>query len=281
MSDHDEVRELLELAAVEPGGLDRLEAGDTPDATMVVGHLAGCPACLEEMARLRRADTLLRPILAAQPDPALRDRTLALVRAVGVERGEQPELVAVPSAPPETEVRPAGEPESIGRAPSGRRAVGVPAWVGTLAAALVIGLVGGALLAGGGASGGDTDTAAALESVAGETATLLAADDAIEIVLLDATGTPEGSAVMSPSADRILVTATGLDEPAPGTEYRCWVAVGEAQTTIGTMRWAGSVAWWTGDAVIPANVPSGVVYGVSLVEVGSSDPGTVVLTGGS
>jgi hypothetical protein len=27
-------------------------------------------------------------------------------------------------------------------------------------------------------------------------------------------------------------------------------------------------------------VPSGVVYGVSLVEVGSSDPGTVVLTGG-
>ena len=47
----------------------------------------GCPACLEELARLRRADALLRPILAAEPDPALRERTLGLVRAVGVTRG--------------------------------------------------------------------------------------------------------------------------------------------------------------------------------------------------
>ena len=30
--DHNEVRELLEDAAVEPGGLERLMAGDTPNA---------------------------------------------------------------------------------------------------------------------------------------------------------------------------------------------------------------------------------------------------------
>ena len=30
--EHREARELLELAAVEPTGLDRLAAGDTPDA---------------------------------------------------------------------------------------------------------------------------------------------------------------------------------------------------------------------------------------------------------
>ncbi len=86
MSDHRDVREALQAAAVEPGGLDRLEAGDTAEAALVVGHLAGCPECLEEMARLRRADTLLRPILASEPDPALRERTLAFVRELGVRR---------------------------------------------------------------------------------------------------------------------------------------------------------------------------------------------------
>ena len=50
--DHDAVREQLELAAVEPDGLERLMAGDTPTAQAVAGHLAGCPACTR---RARRA----------------------------------------------------------------------------------------------------------------------------------------------------------------------------------------------------------------------------------
>jgi hypothetical protein len=253
MSPHEEVRELLELAVVEPGGLDRLEAGDTPEAAMVVGHLAGCPDCLEEMARLRRVDTLLRPILTAEPDPALRERTLAHVRAVGVERDPGPQ-------------RP-------------RRAIGMPAWVATLAAVLVIGLVGGGLLARNGSSGGGGDTAAALGAVTGETAKLVAADDAREVVLVDASGTPAGTVIFSASEGRLLVTASHLDDPAAGTEYRCWVEVAGARTTIGTMHWASAVAWWTGDVAIPTTVPAGVVYGVSLVVPGSSDPGTVVLTG--
>ena len=53
--DHDATREQLELAAVEPGGLDRLMAGDTATAQAVAAHLAGCPACTEELARLERA----------------------------------------------------------------------------------------------------------------------------------------------------------------------------------------------------------------------------------
>ena len=43
--DHNDVRELLEDAAVEPGGLERLMAGDTPNAALVAGHLAGCADC--------------------------------------------------------------------------------------------------------------------------------------------------------------------------------------------------------------------------------------------
>ncbi len=278
MSDHDEVRELLELAAVEPGGLDRLEAGDTPEAVLVVGHVAGCPACLEEMARLRLAETLLRPIVAAEPDPALRERTLAFVRAVGVARDVQP-----PSAPePPRMPAPAPEPEPIATArgrPGRRRSVGIPAWGGTLAAALVIGLLGGALLVGGGGDN-DGDAAAALETVARETTVLMSADDAREVVLVDGVGVPAGMLVLSPSAGRLLVTATGLDEPPAGSEYRCWVAVDGVPTTLGTMRWTGSVAWWAGTVAIPAEMPTRVTYGVSLVEEGLPGPGRVLLTGG-
>ena len=41
--DHDATREQLELAAVEPGGLERLMAGDTVAAQAVAAHVAGLP----------------------------------------------------------------------------------------------------------------------------------------------------------------------------------------------------------------------------------------------
>ena len=59
--DHDEVLELLQDAAIEPGGLERLMAGDTPTAGAVAGHLAGCSSCTAELERLRRSVGLIRP----------------------------------------------------------------------------------------------------------------------------------------------------------------------------------------------------------------------------
>ncbi len=285
MNEHEEIRELMELAAVEPDGLDRLEAGDTPGSAVVVGHLVGCSDCLDEMARLRRAETLLRPILASEPDPGLRERTLALVRAVGVARdGISATAVAYADGRLAPMQQSAAAPDPLAQADDRRegrrrRAVGVPAWAATLAAALVVGLLGGALLVGNGAPGGGGDAAVALQEVAGETTTLMAASDVQEVVLVDAAGTPAGSVVLSASAGRLLVTATALDEPTNGAEYRCWVQVGDTRTPIGTMRWAAGVAWWTGPVAIPADLPPGVVYGVSLVTAGSSDAETVELTG--
>ena len=84
--DHAEARELLDIAAVEPGGLDRLVAGDTPAATALAGHLAGCPDCSEEFSRLRVSATVLRDVIATQPPAELRARTLAFVAAVGRPR---------------------------------------------------------------------------------------------------------------------------------------------------------------------------------------------------
>src|SRR4051812_21814620 len=84
--DHAEAREILELAAVEPDGLARLTAGDTPEAAALAGHLAGCAECTQEMARLRRVAGIVRGVVRTTPPPELRERTLAFVRAVGRDR---------------------------------------------------------------------------------------------------------------------------------------------------------------------------------------------------
>lgn len=294
MSDHGDVRAALEIAAVEPGGLDRLEAGDTAEAAAIVGHLAGCAECLEEMARLRRAETLLRPIIAESPDPALRERTLAYVRALGTDRGGAAAVPVVPGAPTGlgvpsdaavqapsdpvlADLVPAGPALTVG--PAARRrsqSVGLRAWAVSLAAVLVVGVFGGVLL--GGAASGD-DAAAALDAVTREMAALGAAGDAREAVLVDETGTPAGMLLVSPSAGRVVVAATGLAEPPPGVEHRCWVELDGERRVLGTMRRAGTVDWWAGDVALPAEIPPGVVYGVSLVPSGAEGPGSVVLTG--
>ena len=77
--DHSEVRELLEDAAIEPGGLERLMAGDTPTASIVAGHLAGCADCTEELERLRRSVGLIRPTIRLVPPAELKARSLAKI----------------------------------------------------------------------------------------------------------------------------------------------------------------------------------------------------------
>ncbi len=123
MMECSEVREILEIATVEPGGFDRLTAGDTPEAATVAGHLAACPACAEELARLHRADSILRPILATMPSFELRARVLDQVRAVGRDRG-----TAQAAAPTVVDADP-GQP--VGAVP----AVGEPVAAASVAAA--------------------------------------------------------------------------------------------------------------------------------------------------
>ena len=84
--EHAEALERIEIAAAEPEGLDRLMAGDTPDAAAVAGHLAGCPSCAVGAAADPPDGRLARDVISAEPDPALRERTLAFVRAVGRDR---------------------------------------------------------------------------------------------------------------------------------------------------------------------------------------------------
>jgi hypothetical protein len=77
----------------------------------------------------------------------------------------------------------------------------------------------------------------------------------------------------------MVVSAAGLAVPPEGAEYRCWVEVDGVRRALGSMWMAGEVAWWAGDVALPASLPPGVVYGVSLVEEDSPGPGSLVLTG--
>ena len=122
--DHDASREQLELAALEPAGLDRLMAGDTPIAQAVAAHLAGCPACSDELARLERTSRLVREVVRAMPPADLRDRTFAAVRAGGVQRGVGGIALALPPTA-------GGAVPPVGGVP-GRSSLG---WVAAIAAA--------------------------------------------------------------------------------------------------------------------------------------------------
>ena len=278
MMEHQDVRAALEIAAVEPGGLDRLAAGEEADAAALAGHLAICAGCADELTRLRRADLLIRPAIAMSPPPELRARTLGYVRAVGRERGASGTAPTTLETAPVPANRGAGLDRSQASAARqrGRRA----AWPAAVAAALVIGLAGGLLAAGGRAAPDLSDAAVALTEVSHESAALLGAPDAARVTLWDSAGAARGSIVVAKSAGRMVAVAVDLPDPGAGREYRCWVDVGGVRTRLGTMWLTGSVAWWNGPAALPAGLGPGARFGVSLVTVASGGPGDPVLSGG-
>jgi anti-sigma factor RsiW len=267
--DHETTRELLELAAVEPDGLDRLRAGDTPQAQAVAAHLAGCPACTDELARLERTAVLLRATLRELPEPNLKERTLDAVRASGVRRSVAPPEAA---APP---VSIAGRQAATrGR---GRTALG---WIGTVAAAVVISVVATTLIVGARVDeriASQTDTIDALEAVTLATFQLSAQPDARRFALAGPGNGAYGQLIFSPSTSEVVVVATGLTPPAAGAEYRCWVEEAGDRERVGKMYFSGDLAYWVGPAPAVEGLVGDAIFGVSLVDAsGTVDPQPVL-----
>lgn len=291
--DHTEVRELLEDAAIEPGGLERLMAGDTPTASIVAGHLAGCADCSEELERLRRSVSLIRPTVRLVPPPELRERTLAYVAALGRPRGTP--VVAAAAAPeagaggPSAATMPlittlAPAATAAARARSNRLG-----WLAGLAAALIVAVGGTAFVVN--ASHAATtqalaDEVDALGDVARWTLRVDAQPDVRRIELTSAAGAPTtgspatGSLVFSPTSTELVVVAEHLAPAPAGHEYRCWVEVAGQRSAIGRMFFGGDLAYWVGKVGQVAGLPDGARFGVSLVDLGStSAPGEPVLVG--
>ena len=269
--DHAEALERIEIAAVEPQGLERLTAGDTPDSAAVAGHLAGCPTCVAELARVRRSSAIAREIVHAQPDPALRERTLAYVRALGRERGRSgggPQGAFVADRPPA--LAPFARP---------RRRF---AWAAGRAAAL--GVAGALGFAAGGAwpsDQGNRDREVALLQDATASAMRIAGQPDARAVTLAATtagAAGGGSLVFSASSGELVMTATGLAPLEAGAEYGCWVEVDGERRRLGRMYWAGNLWAWAGPADGLADLPAGTAFGVALVAAGGGD-GQPVLAG--
>ena len=272
--DHDAVREQMELAAVEPDGLDRLMAGDTPTAQAVAGHLAGCPACTEELGRLQRSAALVRDTVQVLPPADLKARTLAAIRAEGVLRPLPSVAVDAPAAPAvgatPTPV-PVSEQVALDRR---RRLAPVLGWVATIAAAVVLSVVAASYLVGSRVDSQLATQQAAikgLQEITTATLTVTAQPDA-EHVALASVSDPEvyGGITYSPSTAELVVVANGLTPPPDGLEYRCWVEVGGERQRVGKMFFNEDLAFWVGPAPAISGVSSGATFGVSLVDAAGS-----------
>ena len=288
--DHDAAREQLELAALEPAGIDRLMAGDTATAQAVAAHLAGCPECSDELARLEPASRLIAAVIREAPPAGLRDRTVATVRALGRPRG-----VLIPAAaagPASSERSAATSPTPVavmplaGRASSAGRRRAVIGWVAVIAAAVVLSVATTSIVVGSRVDqrlAAQTDTIGVLEEVTIATLRVTAAPDARHVALAG-TSDPSlnGTLVFSPSTAELVVVATGLKQPPDGQEYRCWVERAGQRKPVGKMFFSDELSYWIGPVPALSGVSSGATFGVSLVDAsGAPVDATPVLVGRS
>ena len=297
--EHAEALERIEIAAAEPEGLERLMAGDTADAASIAGHLAGCPGCTAELARIRRTATVAREVIRTAPDPALRARTLAYVKAAGVPRGLRADGAAAP--PAVDELRPAAEaasgaarpasssvtPVSIDAERPGRTAARLRLAVTALAATLVIAIGTGAALYRNAAAEADAALQekdaqiAVLEETSLTSVRVSAQPDARQIELAAAAGAGDatGTLLFSPSGGELVAVATNLEPEREDQEYGCWVEVDGTRTRLGRMYWAGDLWAWAGPVAGLGDIPPGATFGVSLGPVGGGGDAAPVLTG--
>jgi hypothetical protein len=272
--DHEGTREQLELAAIEPGGLERLTAGDTATAQAVAAHLAGCPSCSDELVRLQRAATIIRDAVREQPPADLKARTLAAIRAEGVRR---PIVVAAvpagfPAGAPAVAAAPEPTPVPIEAARMSDRRSTRNRWigfVGTIAAAVLLSVVTTTGIVNNRVDGelaAQGVTIAALEHVAAATMNVSAEPDAEYVAMKGSDPALDGDLIYSPSTIELVVLADGLTPPLSGQEYRCWVEINGQREPVGKMFFSAHLAYWTGPAPELKGVSDGATFGVSLVD---------------
>jgi anti-sigma-K factor RskA len=286
--DHAEALERIEIAAAEPEGLERLMAGDTPDAAAVAGHLAGCDSCQAQLVAIRRTAVLARRVIEAEPDPELKERTLAFIREVGRDRSGRPATAspaAAPSAPAETpppNVVPMDRPASPhvpGRPVRVRRWIAVGAMAAAVVIALAAGFAGGSIVSPGSQS--VQQEVAVLRETTQGTIRVSAQPDAQKVALVATDAAPsgaEGTVLFSGTSGELVMVATGLSAPPAGMEYGCWIETNGERRRIGKMYPGGELHAWVGDVDGLDNLPAGSVFGVSLSPIGGG-AGQVVLTG--
>ncbi len=166
------------------------------------------------------------------------------------------------------------EPVPLHSTPGRGRRWRVAGWIGSVAAAVVLSVATTSVIVG---SRVDDQLAAqgrkitGLERVTASTMKITAQPDSEQVVLAGVTDpTIAGSLVYSPSTTQLVIVADGLEPPAPGLEYRCWVEVNGTRHRVGRMFFGDDLAYWTGASSAVSGVSEDATFGVSLVE--ASDP---------
>jgi len=264
--DHAEALELIEEAALEPGGLDRLMSGDTTESAALAGHLVGCADCTAMLAATRRTAEALRLVASETPSADLRARTLALIAAVGRPRGEGAGEALEGAGAAQVSFR------SSARQGSRRRLA-----VAALGAAAVF-----ALLAAGSFVAADLQgqleqtrrEASHLRELSAEIGTLLQQPKVRLVALRGQDGVPSGALVFDPASSRIAILTDDLPPPAAGMEYRCWVELDGQREPVGRMWFEGGLAYWAGENAGVATWPAGTSFGISLeaIDEPASEP---------
>ena len=260
--DHEATRELLDLAAVEPGGLERLMAGDTPSAQAVAAHLAGCSDCSAELARLERASSLIRQVVRDQPPADLRERTLSAVRAAGVRRTSAVGQDLVPAS-------------STGAGATDRRRSVNLGWVAAIAAAVLISVAATWVTINASIDQRlerQAETVEALQDVTIATLQVTGQQDSRRVALAGSGAGLSGDLIFSPSTSELVVVATGLTEPPAGQEYRCWVDLGGGRERVGKMFFSDDLAYWVGPVAAIEGLSGHARFGVSLVNLEGPTP---------
>lgn len=271
--EHEAVIEAIELAAVEPGGLDRLVAGDTATSQAVAAHLAGCATCVAELAAIDRDSRVIADVVATSPAADLRERTLAAVRELGVPRGVVAPAAMAASAEGAATSAPATSVPATSAADARVRRGTRLGWVAAIAAVVVLAVGVTSVVLNDRARtdlAAQKDTIQSLHLVAATTMAVAAEPDATSVRLA---GTVDpalaGSILFSPTSTELVVVATGLTEPPAGQEYNCWMDAGSGRVRVGKMFFGDGLAYWVGESGAVAGLDSPAMFGVSLVRVGS------------
>ena len=275
--DHAEVRELLDVAATEPGGVDGWLAGASADAARVSAHLAGCQACRTELDDLRESADTIRDVIRDTPAPELRGRTLELVAGTGRSRDGAAPIATIAAADRRAQRR---RGFALGRL--------IPAMtLGALAAAAVAGVlvwraIDMRLTAANTQIEEQREALAGLTLVTDWTLRLGSAPDAQLLRLTaPASGTASGTVLYSAASGELVMMATELPAPPAGYEYRCWIDQGNGPERIGKMYQAGGVAYWGGAVERLRGIGGHFTLGVTLASKASDSGGDQVLEGSS
>jgi hypothetical protein len=158
-------------------------------------------------------------------------------------------------------------------------------WLASLAAVLVIAVIGSAVVVGSARDRQIADQAEEIGSLHDVAAWTIRVDrqaDARHVALAGTGGGPSGTLIFSPSTTDVVVVATGLTPPAAGMEYRCWVEVGGERRKVGRMFLGAGLAYWVGSAKPLAGLAPGSTFGISLAPMsGDSIGGEPVIIGRS